>query len=222
MKCYAKLCPNYFSVNLFVVAVVFSRQISKNRQSWRHKCFFSMFFSAKDTHLNAVEFELRSLLISLLCSLSLVLEGKKSFFNFLLRPLRHGHVKKKKTKFRFIILYHHYFIYIQFHKKYNNCYCIQYAVIMNFISARRVLRLDHNKKIIFFISVLRSLRRNRGKKFTIATTPATFVIITNFFSLLLLRLLRCDHDQKNMYFYYSTTSTTPWSRLKIYLFSFQH
>ena len=42
---------------------------------------------------------LRSLFISLLRSLPLVLEKKNSFYNFLLRSLRHGRVKK--TKFHF-------------------------------------------------------------------------------------------------------------------------
>ena len=30
MICNAELCPNYFSVNVFVLAVVFRRQFSKN------------------------------------------------------------------------------------------------------------------------------------------------------------------------------------------------
>ena len=133
-----------------------------------------------------------------------------------------------------------------FIKKYNNCYCIQYAVIMkkkkkkkfpkatNFITRwswqKYIILFQHDvyyalitiKKLFFSFQYYFHYVVIMGKKFTIATTPATFVIITNLFSLLLLRLLRCDHDQKNMYFYYSTTSTTPWSRLKIYLFSFQH
>ena len=41
MKCNAKLSPNYFSVNFSVLAVVFHRQISKNRQ-----------FSLKFDHYN--------------------------------------------------------------------------------------------------------------------------------------------------------------------------
>ena len=32
--CNAELCPNYFSVNVFVLAVVFRRQFLKNRQIW--------------------------------------------------------------------------------------------------------------------------------------------------------------------------------------------
>ena len=32
MICNAELCPNYFSVNVSVLAVVFRRQFSKNRQ----------------------------------------------------------------------------------------------------------------------------------------------------------------------------------------------
>ena len=32
MNCNAKLCPNSFSVNVSVLAFVFRRQISKNRQ----------------------------------------------------------------------------------------------------------------------------------------------------------------------------------------------
>ena len=32
VKCNAQLCPNYFSVNVSVLAVVFHRQLSRNRQ----------------------------------------------------------------------------------------------------------------------------------------------------------------------------------------------
>ena len=32
MKCNGKLCPDYFSVNVFALAVVFCREISKNQQ----------------------------------------------------------------------------------------------------------------------------------------------------------------------------------------------
>ena len=34
MICNAELCPNYFSVNVSVLAVVFRQQFSKNRQFW--------------------------------------------------------------------------------------------------------------------------------------------------------------------------------------------
>ena len=34
MICNAKLCPNYFSVTVSVLAVVFRRQFSKNQQVW--------------------------------------------------------------------------------------------------------------------------------------------------------------------------------------------
>ena len=32
MKCNAKLRPDYFSVNVYVLAIAFRRQISKNKQ----------------------------------------------------------------------------------------------------------------------------------------------------------------------------------------------
>ena len=63
MKCDAKLCLNYFSVNVSILAVVFRWQISKN--IWFAKVnsnsyhdststFFDV-FSEKDLHLNVVE-----------------------------------------------------------------------------------------------------------------------------------------------------------------------
>ena len=71
MKCNAKLRPNYFYVNVSVLAVAFCRQISKTRQfylklylicksnnDFYHDCtsVFRCFFSEKDPHLNAVEY----------------------------------------------------------------------------------------------------------------------------------------------------------------------
>lgn len=78
---------------------------------------------------------------------------KKNIFNFLHRSLRHV-LAEKKTNFisplcsrrddhekgYFPLLYYYYFIYIQIHKKYNNCCYVHYAVIVtknvyNFFSA---------------------------------------------------------------------------------------
>ena len=67
------------------------------------------------------------------------------------------------------------------------CYYVHSVSIMTkiciFISRLHLLRLDHVKQIFFFISVLRSLRRNH----------------VNFFPLLLLRSLRRDHDKKYIF-----------------------
>ena len=42
VKCYAKLRSNYFSVNVSVLAIVFCRQISKNRQFQSKLSFFEI------------------------------------------------------------------------------------------------------------------------------------------------------------------------------------
>ena len=114
-----------------------------------------------------------------------------------------------------------------YEKKILSSYYVYYAVIVtkiyNFIPALRVLRVDHDKKILFFISVLRSIRRNCGrKKFTIATTSTTFEIMTNIVFL-------CCYDVRcaliiteNMYFYFHTAFTTSWLRKNIFYFTFQH
>ena len=85
---------------------------------------------------------------------------QNNFFNFLLRSLRHGHVKKTKFHFSttFTKLLYYMIVtlfYIQFHKKCNNCHYVNYAVIMtkkinNFISALlHSLHLDNGKKLPF-------------------------------------------------------------------------
>ena len=40
MICIAELCPNYFSVNVLVLAVVFHQQISRNWQLWLKMSLF--------------------------------------------------------------------------------------------------------------------------------------------------------------------------------------
>ena len=95
--------------------------------------------------------------------------------------------------------------------------------IYNFISALRVLRVDHDKKILFFISVLRSIRRNYGRtKFTIATTSTTFEIMTNIVFLCCYDVRCAVIITENMYFYFHTAFITAWLRKNIFHFTFQH
>ena len=104
-----------------------------------------------------------------------------------------------------------------------SCY-VHYALIITkiyiFISALRVLRLDHAKKYIFFsfqYHVHYAVIKKKNVSH-IATTSTTFVIMTkNIFSLLLLRSLRLDQNKK-IYFHINHTSTTAWLR-KIRYFS---
>ena len=64
MKCNSQLRPNYFSMSVSVLAVVFRRQISENLQFCLKLIImlirtalvlFFMFFSEKDPHVNAAE-----------------------------------------------------------------------------------------------------------------------------------------------------------------------
>ena len=65
MKCNVKLSPNYFPVNVSVLAVVFCQQNLKNQQFkakliiliMRTQVLFSDVFSEKDPHLNGVEYK---------------------------------------------------------------------------------------------------------------------------------------------------------------------
>ena len=181
---------------------------------------------------------LRFLLISLLHSLPLVL-GKNIFLNFLLRTLRHGHAKKKRrfhfsttlTGFLFYIITLFTFNFIakqqqlvlrplrrDYEKKKKKKSSLKllfpYALIMtkkyNFISALRVLHLDHNKKKFFvFISVLRSLHGISGKKIHYIRDHEYFFLCCYYVHYIVTMI-------ENKYFYFSTTFTTAWLRKNIF------
>ena len=86
----------------------------------------------------------------------------------------------------------------------------------NFISALRVLHLDHNKKKFFvFISVLRSLHGISGKKIHYICDHEYFFLRCYYVHYIVTMI-------KNKYFYFSTTFTTAWLRKNIFQFEFQH
>ena len=92
--------------------------------------------------------------------------------------------------------------------------------IYNIISFQHYAFIMTKKIFFFFISVLRSIRRNHGKKtFPIATTPTTFVIMTKIVFLCCYYVYYTVIKTKNMYFYFRTTFTTAWLRKKIFYIS---
>ena len=94
-----------------------------------------------------------------------------------------------------------------------------------FISVPHSPRRDLEKEImIFYVLLLRWLRRDSDKKknyfATTLTAPWLWQIIILFFIPTLLSLH--NYHQDKLCFATAATFTSPWSRQKINLFSFQH
>ena len=129
-------------------------------------------------------------------------QKKKSFYNFLLRSLRHGYVKKKQNFISALRSRRHdhekYQVYIRFHKKYINYYYANYAAIMTKIY---IFPFHH-----YYIHYTVMMRKSTFSPVVNCYYVHYAVIMTKIYLFIsALRVLNDDHDKKYTFFHFSTT-----------------